>query len=435
MKTDPMGTLREAASRGPMVRMRFGPAPGLGLGMDMCLVTDPELVGYVLHDNQKNYVKAPTYGPIRTFLGEGLITSEGETWRRHRKLVQPVFHHQNIVALGPTMVDAAEDWWADVEPRVRAGEVLDVTEEMSRLALDVACRCFFGTRATPEVAAAISRDLGILLRFAVVRIGLPAWIEWLPLPPVRRAFRAMDSLHSIAASLLEEGARNPTRDLGTLLREARDEEHGGLTPDQVRDHAMTFLLAGHETSANALAWTWALLAKHPEVRDRLHQEVDALGGRSPTMDDLPALDLTRRVLEESMRLYPPAWIVERQAVGDDEIGGVHLPAGTLVATPALLLHHDPDLWPDPERFDPDRFLPEAGEGRSRYAYLPFGAGARACIGQEFAMTELTLLLASLASRLALEATGPIPAGKALITLRPKGGLRMRARARGVAEAP
>jgi cytochrome P450 len=429
MKTDPMGTLREAATRGPLVRMRFGPAPRWGLGMDMMLATAPSAIRYVLHDNQKNYVKAPTYGPIRTFLGEGLLTSEGETWRRHRRLVQPVFHHRNIVALAPTMVAATEDWWTEVEPRVRAGEVLDVTEEMSRLALDVACRCFFGTHATPEVAEAISRDLATLLRFAVARIGLPEIVEWLPLPPVRRAFAAMDRLHALADRLLEEGAAGSTADLGSLLRDARDEEHGGLTPTQVRDHALTFLLAGHETSAASLAWTWALLAENPEVRDRLHQEVDALGGRSPTIEDLPSLELTRRVLQESLRLYPPAWIVERQALADDVVDGVHLPAGTLVATPALLVHNDPALWPAPERFDPDRFLPEGCQGRSRYAYFPFGAGARACIGEEFAMTELTLLLATLAARLDLEATGPMPEGEALITLRPKGGLRMRARAR------
>jgi cytochrome P450 len=252
----------------------------------------------------------------------------------------------------------------------------------------------------------------------------------LPTPGNLRARAALRTLdHIVAKIIARRRSRGPTADADLLSRllEARDESGGeGMSDRQIRDEVMTLLLAGHETTAMALSWTWYLLDRHPETADRLRTEIDAaLGDRDPTVDDMPQLASVTRVLEETMRLYPPAWIITRVATEDDEIGGYRVPAGTMITLSPYLTHRVPEVWPDPERFDPDRFLPEQAESRPRLAYFPFAGGPRQCIGSEFALTEATLVVATIMRRYRLELLpGRTIVPQPLITLRPRGGLPM-----------
>jgi cytochrome P450 len=274
--------------------------------------------------------------------------------------------------------------------------------------------------------------IGLFPRFA---LPFATVLNRLPLPANARFARAVALLDGIVYRIIAErrASGEDRGDLLSMLMAADDVEGDGtrMTDRQLRDEVMTILLAGHETTANALTWTWYLLARNPSAGERLHEEVDrALGGRPPGAADLPALGYVERVFAESMRLYPPAWGLGRRALADHEVGGYTVPAGGLVAMSPYVVQRDPRWWPDPERFDPDRFLPEARAARPRFAYFPFGGGARQCIGESFAWMEGVLLLSALAQRWSFRlAPGPPVEPQALITLRPRHGIRMRAEAR------
>ncbi len=432
LRADPLTAIAELTrTYGDLVRV---PLPR---GNQLVLTSRPELVAHVLVSNQDNYRKARTYRPLTEVLGNGLLTNEGESWARQRRLVQPMFARRRIDAFAPAMVDAAStamDRWA----ALGSGNVVDVADEMSALTLDIVGRALFSTDLSGEASQMAPALETVLESFVkVVRHPLfmlvPDYHRW-PTPARLRARGAERHLRSVVDGLITSRragmAGSAETDLLDALLSARDDDGNPLDEQQIRDELMTFLLAGHETTANALAWTLLLLSRHPDARDRLVAEVDdVLSGRPASAADVTKLEWTSAVLSESMRLYPPAWMIEREAHDADELDGIPVPAGSIAATPPYLVHRHPDHWPNPEGFDPHRFLPGAAD-RHRLAYLPFGGGRRQCIGGGFAMLEAVLLLATITQRFELDLVpGHQPQALTAVTLRPANGIPMTLRPR------
>ena len=429
-----------AASYGDTVRIPIGPRS------DWFLLSRPEHAEHVLATHQDNYIKAFTYKPLRALIGDGLLTSEGDTWRQHRRLVQPLFSRREVTIFGPAITDAARRMlahWAVVPD----GAQLDVAAAMSRLALDVVGQALFGADLTGD-ADRMGRAMKAGQQVAMMATLLP--LPWGPrsVRAVRAAARYLGRtpegiegpvgrlITARRAQLAANGAgAELRRDLLDVLLTARQEDGSPLTDAEVEAEVGTFMLAGHETSANTLSWSLALLSAFPAARERLEAEVDTvLGGREPQTADAGRLPWASAVISEAMRLYPPAWTIERDALADDNVAGVPVPAGSLVAIPPYLVHRNPAFWRDPAGFDPARFLPGGGPddgGRPRYAYIPFGGGRRACVGQAFAELETVLVLAAITQRYRFELTGAgLPKPAAYVTLRPAKGLPMRLTRRG-----
>ena len=425
MREDPLGFLEATRSEhGDVVAFRF-------FFWGITLISHPDGVRHVLQERHTNYGKDNIdYRMLMPVLGHGLLTSEGSLWLRQRRLIQPAFHRERIAALGELMTARTElmlERWDAM-----GGETLDVAAEMSRLALDIVARALFRVDIGGP-ADALSEAVTTLNRYIAAQFDSPIGLLLAGRPPLRpgprRALRTLDDIVFGIIRTRRAGGGDGD-DLLTTLLELRDEDTGeGMTDRQLRDEVMTLLLAGHETTANALAWTWYLLARHPDVEAKLRTELGAvLGSRRPGVDDLPRLPWTRMIIDEAMRLYPPAWFVSRRAKEDDEIGGYRIPARSNVALSPWVTHRHPEFWPDPETFDPERFAPERVAARPRFAYFPFGGGPRLCIGNAFALTEAQLVLATVASRWRLELLpGHAVELEPLVTLRPRGGLPMRVR--------
>jgi cytochrome P450 len=417
-------------AHGDFVQFRF-------LNLDYLLVADADAAHHVLVSAAKNYRKSRSYDGLRLVFGNGLLTSEGELWRRQRKLAQPAFHKERLAGFARAMVDATDAMLARWAARSEPEAPLDAHAEMMRVTFQIVGQTLFSVDVDGD-AEAVGRALSIALEHADAAAQAVVQIPpWMPTPQNVRFKRAMATLDEVVYRIVAERRRTKAvhHDLLAMFMEARDEDEGeggtGMTDRQLRDELMTMVLAGHETTANALTWTWYLLAQHPEIEARVVAEVDAvLGRRRPTLDDVPRLALTGRVLQEAMRLYPPAWMVERQANAPDTLGDVLVPRDGVVGVCTYLLHRNPKYFPDPERFDPDRFLPERAASRPKYAYMPFGGGPRICIGHAFATMEAQLILARVLQsyRLTL-GQKHTPKLEPMITLRPKGGLAMRIRPR------
>ena len=427
LRRDPIGVFTDAARRfGAVVHLKLGPQNGF-------LITHPDDIRHVLQDNARNYHKSPLYDKVKVSVGDGLLTSEDAHWLRQRRMAQPAFHRERIAGLAAVMAKAARetaDRWSE------DGELLDVSDEMMRLTQTIVLRTLLGADLGP-FKGEVDRAWALVNE----HIGESFWSlgltdRW-PTPRNRRFWRALAVLDGAVYHIITERRRSgrESGDLLSMLLFARDEETGhAMTDKQLRDEVMTMLLAGHETTSLALAWTWYLLSQNPGPRQRLEDELDAvLAGRPPEYADLARLPYTRMVIEESMRVYPPAWGISRQAIAPDEIGGYQLPRGWLVFVLPFVLHRIAAYWDDPERFDPDRFTAERVAARPKFAYLPFGAGPRQCIGNQFAMIEAQLVLATLAQRYRLSlAPGSSVEPWPLITLRPRHGVRMHIERRHVA---
>jgi cytochrome P450 len=397
----------------------------------MVMVHHPDGVRRVLLDNVANYPKQELADRFFTAMfGEGLLSAPPEKWRRHRKIMAPAFAPAAVAAYATAMAAAAEvfaDQWAALP---QPAEV-DIAQEMKAITLKIICETMFSSDA-PELARLAGTALGFTEdAFDFGLMDLTPVIGPMRMKRkrarVHQKFSAMDG--AIYRMIEERQSRlaSAPKDLLTRLVAARDPDDGsGLSPSEIRDEVITIFMAGHETTAVALSFTWYLLSQHPEVEARLHAELDAvLGGRTPVAGDVPQLTYTRQVIEEAMRLFPPAPAVTgRMALADDEICGVPIKAGDRVVISTWVLHRHRTLWEDPERFDPDRFSPARSEGRPRFAYMPFGAGPRICIGLGMAMMEATLILAALAQRFQPRLSPQRVQVRTRITIAPEGGLRM-----------
>jgi cytochrome P450 len=356
-------------------------------------------------ENNRNYWKGRAFNRASFVFGRGLVMNEGESWLHQRRLMSPGFSHARVLGLVPIMADVvrrkADAWQA----HARAGRPVEMVHEMMTVTLEIIARTMFSRGVTDDDVRRIAGAFGTLLRHISLRFATFWLPERIPLPGAARANSAVAVLEEIVRRIVAERRASGERpdDLLSMLLDARDAATGEAMSDrQLRDEVLTTLFGGYEATADSLAWTWHLLARHPEADARFRAEVETgMADDAPTADALGRMDFTRRVVMESMRLYPPFWWNLRAARADDEVGGQRIPAGATVLLVTYATHHHPEFWADPDRFDPDRFLPEAVAGRHRHAYVPFGTGQRACIGRHLAMLETPLVLAMLARRFRL----------------------------------
>jgi cytochrome P450 len=421
LQRDPPAGFRRIAEAGDLAEAQVGPRR-------LLVVSHPAYIEEVLVRQHQHFVKGRGLRMARHVLGEGLLTSEGSLWRRQRQLSQPAFARHRVDAYGPVMVELAERQmrgWSD-------GASLDLAREMTQLTLSIATVTLFGVDASDR-ADAVRDDLTFLLRDVNQRIrSLVRWPDWVPTRSRRARLEALRRLDRVIYEIIEERRTSgeAASDLLDRLMAATDEHGGGMSAAQLRDEVMTLFLAGHETTANAMAWTWYLLAQNPAAEARLHEELDrVLAGRAPAVEDLEQLPWTAAVIQESLRLYPPAWILVRGAMAPFTLGSQRFPAGTQVVMSQWITHRDPRFWPDPDQFRPERWLPPHWPP-APFTYFPFGAGPRLCIGRPFALMEAALLLAAIARRYRFHLRPEPPvAVEALITLRPKYGIPAVAQAR------
>jgi cytochrome P450 len=388
LERDPLGLLAEIRSFGTIAYARIGPQP-------VFLVSEPDLIERVLVSRDV-FNKGRALERSKQLLGEGLLTSEGDFHLRQRRLVQPAFHRARIHGYARAMVEHAERW----SSRQIAGARIDLAREMNRLTLAIVARTLFDADIESEADEIGASLTSILEQFKLAVLPWSAILDRLPLPRRFRFERARKALDRVVYRLIEEH-RACGEDRGDLLSMLLSAQDGGtgMTDVQVRDEAMTLLLAGHETTANALTWTWKLLSQHPGCAERLAEEVRQIcGDVPPTPGAVPALSYARRVLAEGMRLYPPAWLLGRRAMSSWPLGEFTVPPGAIVLMSQWLMHRDARFFPEPLRFDPDRWQPELEASRPKYSYFPFGGGNRMCIGDSFAWTEGVLVLATIARR-------------------------------------
>ncbi|QDO98362.1 cytochrome P450 [Ferrovibrio terrae] len=422
LRENAIGTYTQDAFERDIIIYRLGFKP-------MILANHPDLIRHVMLDNAANYERDPVGKRLlEPGLGKGLLTSEGAEWKRQRRMMAPIFQPRRLAGFAAIMTDYSERLARKLAALPPTCHV-DMAEQMMLLTLDVIARTMFGSDDGTDVSAvgeAMDRYQATVRPNIPDLIGLPRWV---PRPAAAEGQRALAEMDAIINGLIQR--RRERAELGNdllgLLLAARDDETGAALDDrEVRDQMATFFLAGHETTATTLAWTWYLLSHAPQVEAKLHAELDTvLGGRAATNADYDKLIYTRMVLEEAMRLYPPAHTTARQAMAEDRFGDIAIPPGTMVIISPYIMHRHRLYWQNPDAFDPENFAPEKAAQRRRYTYLPFGAGPRICIGQGFAMIEAVLILATLAQKLrARLVPGAKVAPVAKITLRPSPGLPM-----------
>lgn len=408
------------------------------LHVPICQFTHPDDIETVLVRRAANFHKSRDYSALEFFLGKGLLTNDGPSWQPQRQLIQPAFRHENISVYAEIMANSA----AAHLSRWHDGQACDLHQEMAELTLDIVTKSLFGSRRSHDTRAIGTAVAAVMDRFfsqAALSFLIP---EGLPIPKSPRLLRCRRQLDSVIFSIIRDrrASNSGSNDLLQTLLDAHDEQGERMGDVQLRDELMTLFMAGHETTANALTWTWYLLAQNPSVAQALAAELDqVLGGRAPVLSDLSRLPYTEMVVKESMRLFPPAWGIGRRAISDFEIGGYTVRAGTNVFILQWITHRDPRFFPEPERFDPERWrVDPVRSGRiPRFAYFPFGGGPRVCIGAGFAMMEAALLLATIAQRFRFTLLPEPPVIPFFsITLRPRHGLpvRIEERARAVQRA-
>jgi cytochrome P450 len=424
MQSDALGFLTSLARD-------YGDVAGFKLGPQQAFaVFHPDHVKHVLADNNANYQKpARMKEATRQVLGNGLLTAEGEVWKRQRRIVNPVFHKQRIAGLAETMVAYATRALDDWRSRASGGAAVDVAMGIQRLTERIAGKTLLDMELggeADEIAPAIRAASEIAIRRIAAALPIP---EFLPTPSNRRFKSAVATFDRIILKVIADRRRKPGghNDLLAMLLDARDDEtNERMTDAQLRDEVMTIYLAGQETTANALTWLLLLLSRFPMVQREARAEVvRVLGDRPPGVEDLPRLELVGRIINETLRLYPPAYIVSRQAIADDDIGGYPVPAGSIVFTVPYVTHRDPRFWEHPEGFDPDHFARDRVKERPKYAHFPFGGGQRLCIGTGFAMMEMQIIVAMLLGTFSLHlAPGARLEPQPLFTLQPSGALPM-----------
>lgn len=399
-------------------------------------VAHPDGAKHILQDHHRNYDKQTRgFKVLRELFGEGLLTNEGDAWLRQRRMIQPAFHRRHVDAFGGMMVGAAERVAKRWEGLAQTDRVVDVCEEMMSLTLHIVTETLFGSDLDEATTKRVAQAIDHLLPEARFRIHHPERVPFISRARRAKSEDAITTLDDVLLRFIRARRARPGELAGDLLSRLiglRDEETlTSMDDQQLRDEALTIFVAGHETTANALSWTWMLLSQHPDARRRLYAELDqVLSGRLPTVEDLSSLSWTRQVLLESMRLYPPAWGISRSPIEDDHINGHLIPARTTVFVLPYVTHRHPEFWSNPEGFDPERFEGSRLRSRPRFAYFPFGGGPRQCIGNHFALIEAQLALATLAQRFHVDlAPGQTITPSPTITLRPSPSVRVTIRAR------
>ncbi|HEX5405178.1 MAG TPA: cytochrome P450 [Pseudonocardiaceae bacterium] len=399
-------------------------------GRHLLLLVEPALVGELLIEHAGETNKGPGMARVKHLLGDGLLTSEGADHRRARRLVAPAFSPRRLTGYVDQFAErtaAHVAGWAD-------GDTVDMHREMATLTLDIVGHTLLGIDLRERAPGIRSALEATLAHFAATRPGFAGGRRNRQVNPAATPAEvgvdtaSLDALHGLVDEIIEQRRGNLSEDRGDVVSALLAAD--GLTDAEVHDHVITLLMAGHETTANALSWTLHLLGDHPDAQRKLHAELDGLGGRLPTSADLPALPYTRAVVSEGIRRYPPAWMIGRALDSDIEIGGWHVPAGSMIAVSPLLMQHDPRWFPEPDAFDPDRWLDERRALVPRHAYLPFGSGPRSCVGEQFAWAEAVTALAVIASRFTARTDpGHTVRPQFRITMRPGNGIPMRLRAR------
>jgi len=410
---------------------KYGDIYSLSLPFNKIIIAShPAYARQVLTDNNKNYTKSLAYQVVKLLLGNGILTSEGDFWRKQRRLIQPAFHKQKIAALATMMVQRIQQEADSLDAYAAGNQPVDIAGMMTSLTLDIISRAIFsaGVAKAPLIADLIT----LLNQYVTDKINQPFRLPAsIPTPFNIGERRALETLDNIIYEIIDTRRREntPKNDLLSMLLEARDEETGeAMDNRQLRDEVMTIFIAGNETTANAMAWTLYLLSQHPQEEQKMMDEIDEKmnSGLQPGYDTMPAFAYVRQVIEESMRLYPPAWVVGRRAIDDDELGDYRVPRGTNVLIPIFFLHRSSLYWEQPERFMPERFAADKRSGIDKYVYFPFGAGPRMCIGNNFAMMEMQLILVLLYRRFRFRLPENfVVAPKALVSLRPANGMMMR----------
>ena len=426
LRQDPLGCLQQFVDEaGPASKYRFF-AHWWGY-----LFVHPDHYQHVLQDNYRNFTKLPhpTFLLLYPLVGKGLLSNDGESWLRQRRLAQPAFHRGQIQEMGSVMTAAVERRFSRWEQFARSEEVVEFDREMMEMTLEIAGRTLFSVDLTGEareVGDVFGRLNELFVKLVVSPISLytmrvPFW------PTTRKVTRDVGALDQLIYAMINQrrAKGEPGNDLMGMLLSARDEDTGeGMGEKQLRDEVITLLIAGHETTTLLLTWFFYCLGRSPELEAQVQDEVDrTLSGRLPTVEDIPKLVFTRQVIDETMRLYPPAYALSRWCAEDDVIGGFDTPASAVITLSPFITHRMPEFWPRPLEFDPERFSPANKKERPRFAYIPFGAGPRQCIGEGFALTESVLVAAAIAQRFRLS----IPDGYVAqldpqITLHPKGGM-------------
>ena len=394
----------------------------------MMFVTNPDYVKHIMQDNNRNYRKSFGYEVLKLLLGKGLVTSEGDFWRKQRRLMQPAFHRDRLAAFSKIMTDACTvmlDKWKALPDK----SVINLSHDLMEMTLAIICKAMFSTGVN-DVVEVVNREFNVANEKLIARAINPFRIPlWIPTPGNNRENQAYSALHQIVSEVITKRRKSTERydDLMAMLMEMKDEDTGEMMSDlQIRDEVVTIFLAGHETTSVALAWLFHCLDENPEVEQKLLAEATtALNGRTPALDDLRQLEYTRMVIEETMRLYPPVWGVGRHALEDDMFGEYFIPKDTNCLISIYSIHRDPKYWPEPLKFVPERFSKENSKDRHRFVYFPFGGGPRLCIGNNFALMEMQLAVPMIVQYFKMHK----PAGfkfelDPLVTMRPKPEMQM-----------
>lgn len=385
----------------------------LPVGGWTCLLSDPDGIQRVIEKNQKNYKKATQYEDIGRVMGDGLLTSEGDKWLQQHRLMMPMFHRKSIKNFGGMIMDEARTMIERWEQFQEEDEPIDLMNETTRITLRIICRALFSWDLDEhgKNVRQIGEDIDTLRRQFRSRVLGYRFPDWVPTPLNRKSLKAEKRLDEIINEIIDErrGQEEEYEDFLSMLMLAEDEETGAtMSQEQIRDEVITFFLAGHETTATALAWTWYELNDYPEIHSNLHEHADSIldGYDEFSYDLYEDLDYAGQVVDESMRLNPPVPVIAREAADEDVVAGYHIPEGTTFLLSQYLAHRDPEIWDDPEEFNPERFAGDKQDERHPYSYFPFGGGARMCIGRELALLEARLIISQVVRRFRLERTEP-----------------------------
>lgn len=424
VKRDPLGFFSDlAANYDGLATLKVG-------GETVFVLNSPEAFEHLFVTNWRNYRKSSFYDKLRPTFGNGIVVSEGDYWRKQRQLMNPAFHKDSLARIGETMRRKSCEHVEKLRT-LAPGETFDMSAEITDLSIEIVLESLFSSDIAGRTRV-IADAVDSMLEIAEKRFWAIPDLHGTPLSPLywrHKAAREVfdDIVFSIIERRRDENVSMP--DLLGMLFDARDGETGeGMSDMELRDEVTTLIVTGHESTANATVWTLYALARHPEITERVRAEImDVCGDAPPSDAQLREQTYLRQVIEEAMRLYPPAWTTSRAAIEDDEILGYHVPAGTNIMVSPHVMHQNPRHWKDPQRFDPDRFAPEMRDRRSKFAYIPFGGGPRSCIGSNFAMMEMQIAITTLLQAFDLEIAQSEPVEReAVISIRPKGGIRFRA---------